>query len=231
MVSYIFQDPAASLNPVLPVGRQIQEVLHLHRPAAATAAEVARLLQLVGIPDPATRRREYPHQLSGGMQQRVMIAAALASHPQLLVADEPTTALDVTIQAQILDLLRTLKSQLGMSILLITHNLGLVAEMADRVAVIYCGQIVETAPARELLQAPLHPYTQALIRSVPALGQDSSRLAVIPGTVPHLGAWPTGCRFHPRCPKVGSACATDAPPLVHAQDRHTVRCPFWSVAP
>src|SRR3954467_4872504 len=201
VVSYIFQEPSASLNPVFRVGSQIREALKLHRPQAATDDEVVRLLKLVGIPAPELRLRDYPHQLSGGMQQRVMIAMALASEPQLLVADEPTTALDVTIQAQIMELLARLKQELRMSMLLITHNLGIVGDIADRVAVMYAGQIVELAPANELLAKPLHPYTQALMNSVPKLGSEAARLTAIPGNVPNLGAFPSGCRFHPRCPK------------------------------
>src|SRR5580658_4520492 len=187
MVSYIFQDPSASLNPVFRVGNQIKESLKLHRPAQANDAEVIRLLKLVGIPAPESRIKDYPHQMSGGMQQRVMIAMALASEPKLLVADEPTTALDVTIQAQILDLLSELKQRLGMAILLITHNLGIVGDMADRVAVMYAGQIVELSPARELLRRPLHPYTRALMNSVPKLRGDADRLSAIPGNVPRIG--------------------------------------------
>ena len=169
VVSYVFQEPGASLNPVIRVGHQIKEALKLHRPDRATDAEVVRLLTLVGIAAPESRRKDYPFQMSGGMQQRVMIAMALASEPDLLVADEPTTALDVTTQAQILELLRDLNRRLGMSILLITHNLAMVGEMADRVAVMYAGQIVELSPARELLERPLHPYTRALMASVPKL--------------------------------------------------------------
>jgi oligopeptide/dipeptide ABC transporter ATP-binding protein len=230
VVSYVFQDPAASLNPVLRVGRQILESLSLHRPSAATTDEVVRLLKLVGIPAPESRARDYPHQLSGGMQQRVMIAMALASHPQLLIADEPTTALDVTIQAQILDLLRSLKQELGMAILLITHNLGLVREIADRVLVMYAGQIVEAAPALELLRRPLHPYTRALMNSVPELGQDAHRLKAIPGNVPRLGDWPTGCRFHPRCPIAREDCSRNLPELLLVAplgNPRLVRCPYW----
>src|SRR6266516_44728 len=167
VVSYVFQDPGASLNPVFRVGNQIKESLRLHRPDVATDAEVIRLLKLVGIPAPESRVKNYPHELSGGMQQRIMIAMALASQPRLLVADEPTTALDVTIQAQILELLHDLKQTLGMAVLLITHNLGIVGHLADRVAVMYAGQIVEAARARDLLKRPLHPFTQALMRSVP----------------------------------------------------------------
>ncbi len=231
IVSYVFQDPSASLNPVIRIGKQILETLELHRPDAANDAEVVQLLKLVGIPAPESRARDYAHQLSGGMQQRVMIAMALASRPKLLVADEPTTALDVTIQAQILDLLRDLKQRTGMAILLITHNLGLVSEIADRVAVMYAGQIVEEAPARELLARPLHPYTRALMDSVPELGRDVTRLKAIAGNVPQLGAWPTGCRFHPRCPKAIAACAQHNPELSlvePAGSSRLVRCPYWN---
>src|SRR5580765_7716504 len=169
VVSYVFQEPSASLNPVWRIGRQIKEALKLHRPERAKDSEVIRLLRLVGIPAPESRLKDYPFQMSGGMQQRVMIAMALASEPKLLIADEPTTALDVTIQAQILELLRDLKHRFGMAILLITHNLGIVGDMADRVAVMYAGQIVELAPAKALLRRPLHPYTKALMNSVPKL--------------------------------------------------------------
>ena len=171
MVSYVFQEPGASLNPVFRIGNQIKESLKLHKPEKATNEEVIRLLKLVGIPAPESRIKNYPFEMSGGMQQRVMIAMALASEPKLLVADEPTTALDVTIQAQILELLHDLKQRLGMAILLITHNLGIVGDMADRVAVMYAGQIVELAPAKELLRRPLHPYTKALMNAVPKLAR------------------------------------------------------------
>ena len=223
VVSYIFQDPGASLNPVFRVGNQIKESLQLHRPAVANDAEVIRLLKLVGIPAPESRIRDYPHQLSGGMQQRVMIAMALASEPKLLVADEPTTALDVTIQAQIMELLKDLKSRLGMSILLITHNLGLVGDIADRVAVMYAGQIVELAPAGDLLRQPLHPYTRALMNSVPKLGGEETRLTAIGGNVPRLGAMPAGCRFHPRCPSFKSPCDTVMPELREVSPNRWVR--------
>jgi oligopeptide/dipeptide ABC transporter ATP-binding protein len=229
VVSYVFQEPGASLNPVMRIGTQIMESLKLHRPAKATDVEIIRLLKLVGIPAPESRARDYPHQLSGGMQQRVMIAMALASEPKLLVADEPTTALDVTIQAQIIELLRDLQQQLGMAILLITHNLGLVGDLADRVAVMYAGQIVEEAPAKELLRRPLHPYTQALIRSVPEIGRDHERLQAIPGNVPSPGNWPPGCRFAPRCPVARAECSTIQPLLVAAVTNRLVRCPFWDV--
>jgi oligopeptide/dipeptide ABC transporter ATP-binding protein len=226
-VSYIFQEPGASLNPVFRVGAQIKESLKLHRPKDATDAEVVRLLKLVGIPVPETRARNYPHEMSGGMQQRVMIAMAIAAEPKLLVADEPTTALDVTIQAQILDLLAGLKSRLGMSMLLITHNLGIVGWIADRVAVMYAGQIVEIAPARELLARPLHPYTQALMNSAPKLGATATRLTSIPGGVPALGAMPSGCRFHPRCAKARPDCSQNSPALVEVEHGRQVRCPYW----
>jgi oligopeptide/dipeptide ABC transporter ATP-binding protein len=227
VVSYIFQEPSASLNPVFRVGNQIKESLKLHRPQFATDDEVIRLLKLVGIPAPESRLRDYPHQMSGGMQQRIMIAMALASEPKLLVADEPTTALDVTIQAQILELLRDLKARLRMSILLITHNLGIVGDIADRVAVMYAGQIVELSPARALLQRPLHPYTQALMNSVPKLGHELERLQAIPGSVPNLGQFPSGCRFHPRCPKAQAECSVKAPELVEVEPGRWVRCPLW----
>jgi peptide/nickel transport system ATP-binding protein/oligopeptide transport system ATP-binding protein len=227
VVSYIFQEPSASLNPVFRVGSQILESLKLHRPEAATSDEVVRLLKLVGIPAPESRMRDYPHQLSGGMQQRVMIAMALASEPQLLVADEPTTALDVTIQAQIIELLRELKERLNMSMLLITHNLGIVGDIADRVAVMYAGQIVELASANDLLTEPLHPYTQALMRSVPELGHEGERLQAIPGTVPNLGAFPSGCRFYPRCPKARRDCPERMPELLEVLPNRWVRCFYW----
>jgi peptide/nickel transport system ATP-binding protein len=228
LVSYVFQEPGASLNPVFRIGDQIKEAIKLHRPAAATDAEVVRLLKLVGIPAPKARIKSYPHEMSGGMQQRAMIAMALAPQPKLLVADEPTTALDVTIQAQIIELLAGLQRQLGMAILLITHNLGIVGSIADHVAVMYAGQIVETALTRELLTRPLHPYTQALMNSVPTLDSDGDRLTAIPGAVPRLGAFPGGCRFHPRCPRARPQCSQTAPALVEVEPRRWVRCPFWN---
>ena len=224
VVSYVFQEPGAALNPVFRVGNQIKESLKLHRPEKATDAEVIRLLKLVGIPAPESRIRNYPFEMSGGMQQRVMIAMALASEPKLLVADEPTTALDVTIQAQILDLLRELKQRLGMAILLITHNLGIVGDMADRVAVMYAGQIVELAPARELLRRPFHPYTRALMNSVPKLAGGADRLSAIPGNVPRIGNFPPGCRFYPRCPSARPECANTAPELVEVEPGRWARC-------
>ena len=228
VVSYVFQEPGAALNPVFRIGAQIKESLKLHQPAKASDAEVIRLLKLVGIPAPESRIKNYPFEMSGGMQQRVMIAMALASEPKLLVADEPTTALDVTIQAQILELLRDLKQRLGMAILLITHNLGIVGDMADRVAVMYAGQIVELSPARELLRRPLHPYTRALMNSVPKLRGDTARLSAIPGNVPRLGDFPPGCRFAPRCPLAKPECSEKIPELVQVETGRWVRCPFWN---
>jgi len=218
------------LNPVLRIGAQIRESLKLHRPlkgARALDDEAIRLLKLVGIPAPESRLKDYPFQMSGGMQQRVMIAIALASEPKLLVADEPTTALDVTIQAQILELLRDLKARLGMSLLLITHNLGIVGDMADRVAVMYAGQIVELGPALEVLRRPLHPYTRALIASVPKLSNSAPRLAGIPGVVPRIGHFPDGCRFAPRCGIARAECLPAVPGLVEVEPGRWVRCPFW----
>jgi oligopeptide/dipeptide ABC transporter ATP-binding protein len=185
-----------------------------------------RILQRVGLPDPKLRIGNYPFEISGGMQQRVMIAMALAARPKLLVADEPTTALDVTIQSQILNLLFDLKKEFGMAILLITHNLGIVGQMADRVAVMYAGQIVELASALELLQSPFHPYTKALLASVPKLFGNQDKLASIPGTVPSPGAFPQGCRFYPRCPSARPECATLMPPLIEIRPGRWVRCAY-----
>ena len=185
------------------------------------------MLSLVGIADPKRVMRQYPHQLSGGMQQRSMIAMALAPRPCLLIADEPTTALDVTIQAQILDLLAELKRRLNMSLLLITHNLGIVSEIADTVAVMYAGQIVETAPVKSFFAAPRHPYSVALLSAVPHIGQNSARLDSIPGNVPVPTAFPSGCRFHPRCGKVQRDCAVKEPEWVETGARHWARCQHW----
>lgn len=228
VVSYIFQEPGASLNPVWPVGWQIKEALRWHRPAQATDAEVIRLLRMVGIPAPEARQRDYPHQLSGGMQQRVMIAMALASQPQLLVADEPTTALDVTIQAQILDLLKNLQKEQKMALLLITHNLGVVHEIADRVAVMYAGQIVEQASVSEILRQPLHPYTRALLASVPRIGAASNRLEGIAGQVPEPGSFSSACRFAPRCAIARPDCHQVVPGLLTVEPNREVRCRYWN---
>jgi oligopeptide/dipeptide ABC transporter ATP-binding protein len=228
-ISYVFQEPATSLNPVFRIGNQIKEVLRLHRPDAATDAEVVRMLKLVHIPEPERRMRDYPHQLSGGMQQRVMIAMALACNPALLVADEPTTALDVTIQAQILDLLKELKQKLQMSILLITHNLGIVGDLADQIVVMYAGRIVEQSAAAQLLQRPFHPYTIALMRSIPKMGARAARLQSIPGNVPNPARLPAGCKFHPRCERAQSDCAREPEPQLAKTDNdaHLARCPYW----
>jgi peptide/nickel transport system ATP-binding protein/oligopeptide transport system ATP-binding protein len=225
-VAMVFQDPMTSLNPVLTVGRQIGEVAELHlglgrREARARAAD---LLREVGIADPAGRLDQYPHQLSGGMRQRVMIAIALAGEPDLLVADEPTTALDVTVQAQILELLDALQRRRGMALLLITHDLGIVAGHADRVAVMYAGRIVEEAPTARLFAAPSHPYTIGLLASVPRIAGPRERLQPIPGTVPSPANWPPGCRFHPRCPEVMERCRHDAPPTMPVGPEHGMRC-------
>jgi oligopeptide transport system ATP-binding protein len=213
-VAMIFQEPMTSLNPVLRIGRQIAEVLEVHRglDREAAEAEAVRLLALVGIAGAAERAREYPHQLSGGMRQRVMIAMALACDPKLLVADEPTTALDVTVQAQILELLRALQKRTGMAILLITHDLGVVAETADRVVVMYAGRVAERASTRDLFARPRHPYTAGLFESLPQLDSDAP-LAPIAGTVPDALHFPSGCRFHPRCPHAMPVCAEREPPL------------------
>jgi len=214
-IAYVFQEPAASLNPVFRVGDQIAEVLMLHRPEVTDRKrEVVHLLKQVGIPAPESRAEAFPHELSGGMQQRVMIAMALAGNPALLIADEPTTALDVTIQAQILELLDDLRRKRNMAVILVTHNLGIVSQLADRTAVMYAGTVVETGPTRALLDAPLHPYTRALLAAVPRLGGEGGRLVTIPGTVPPPAEFPAGCRFCGRCQACGSLaerCAKERP--------------------
>jgi peptide/nickel transport system ATP-binding protein len=220
-----------SLNPVLTVSRQITETLILHQglTARAAAARAIEMLRLVRIPEPERRARQYPHELSGGMRQRVMIAMALACHPKLLIADEPTTALDVTIQAQILDLMRELKSEIGAAIILITHDLGVVAEMAQRVVVMYAGRKVEEAPVGDLFRRPQHPYTLGLLASVPRLGAtlgraEPPRLAEIPGTVPSLRDPIVGCAFAPRCAYATERCSREAPPLEAKTAAHLAAC-------
>ena len=229
-ISMIFQQPQSSLNPVWNVGAQIGEVLELHRNMTRRAARgrSIELLQIVGIPDPERRARSFPHEMSGGMAQRVMIAMALACEPELLIADEPTTALDVTIQAQILDLMRNLREETGTAIILITHDLGVVAEMCDRVAVMYAGEIVEQTDTVSLFRDPLHPYTHGLIASIPVVGDVRNELAVIPGNVPNLIDLPKGCRFAPRCrTRIDEevALATEVhPALLPVAPDHDVRC-------
>jgi peptide/nickel transport system ATP-binding protein len=226
----IFQQPTSCLNPVFKVGAQIAEVLDVHQKFTKeeNRKRVVELLHTVGIPEPAKRANCYPHELSGGMAQRVMIAMALACTPELLIADEPTTALDVTIQAQVLDLLTTLRREIGTSIILITHDLGIVAETCERVAVMYAGRIVEESDVETLFANPLHPYTTGLIGSVPILGQIKDRLQVIPGSVPNLIDLPQGCKFAPRCQARLvhnlEVCTQEEPPLRPVEARHPVRC-------
>jgi len=225
-MAMIFQEPMTSLNPVFRIGDQIAESLLLHgqRSRAAARARALEMLRLVGIPDPARRIDDYPHQMSGGMRQRVMIAIALACNPKLLIADEPTTALDVTIQAQILDLLRRLRQQLGTAIMLITHDLGVVAEFVEEVVVMYAGRVVERAAVGSLFRQPQHPYTAGLLRSIPRMQRSARRLSQIPGSVPSPLAFPEGCRFHPRCGEAQPICRQLAPPRFHLGGGHLAAC-------
>ncbi len=231
-ISMIFQEPMTSLNPVYTVGDQIAEAIVLHQnKTQKQAMKIAtEMLELVGIPEPAKRVKNYPHQMSGGMRQRVMIAMALSCGPQLLIADEPTTALDVTIQAQILDLMRKLQNEIGMSILFITHDLGVVAEIADRVVVMYAGRAVEEADVRPIYANPKQPYTMGLLNSIPRVdkaAEHQERLEAIPGNVPNPLYLPEGCAFHPRCRFVRDDCKTSIPPLVDTGGGHMVRCIRW----
>jgi oligopeptide/dipeptide ABC transporter ATP-binding protein len=225
-MAMIFQEPMSSLNPVFPVGEQIAEVVRRHERVSARAARARaiEMLTLVGIPDPARRVDGYPHHFSGGMRQRVMIAIALACNPRLLIADEATTALDVTVQAQILDLLRRLRERLGLAVLLITHDLGVVAELVERVYVMYAGRIVETSPTAALFTNPAHPYTRGLLASIPSLDTRRARLPAIEGTVPMPGRMPSGCRFAPRCSQRLDACVATDPPLAPRGPRHAAAC-------
>jgi oligopeptide/dipeptide ABC transporter ATP-binding protein len=225
-MAIVFQEPMTALNPVFTIGDQIAEVARVHDGASRRAAweRAIEMLALVGIPAPRERAESYPHQLSGGMRQRVLIAMALVMNPALLIADEPTTALDVTIQAQILELLAGIQQRLGTSILLITHDLGIVAESASRVIVMYGGQVVEQSPVRALFSEAAHPYTQGLLRAMPRVGRRLDRLETIPGVVPAPTDWPSGCRFRDRCPFAWDRCANEAPALTPARAAHAARC-------
>jgi len=233
LISMIFQQPTTCLNPVMRIGDHLIEVLQIHQNMNKEQARkrAVELLEMVGIPEPQKRIHAYPHEVSGGQAQRIMIALALACRPVLLIADEPTTALDVTIQAQVLELMRSLRAEFGASILLITHDLGVIAEMAERVAVMYAGQIVEEAAVNELFTNPMHPYTSALLRSIPILGKNPPRLDVIPGSVPDLLDLPKGCRFEPRClastSQLRPRCLSEHPELRQIREGHWVRCHLY----
>jgi oligopeptide/dipeptide ABC transporter ATP-binding protein len=225
-ISIIFQDPLSSLHPIKKIGNQIREVMKLHRNLTSKQMdeEMINILKLVGISSPERRIHQYPHQLSGGMRQRVMIAMALSCHPKLLIADEPTTALDVTIQAQILQLLRDLKGRLNLSIMLISHDLGVIAELANRVIVMYSGKIVESSPVEAIFDAPLHPYTQGLLQSIPHINRDEDRLSSISGSIPDPNNRPQGCSFHPRCPHAMDICTVSTPSIVQVEPFRSVSC-------
>ena len=225
-IAMVFQEPMTALNPVFTVGDQVAEVARIHEGASRADAwkRAVQMLARTGIADAEQRAHDYPHQLSGGMRQRVLLAMALLLSPALVIADEPTTALDVTIQAQILDLLRNLQQETGSAVLLITHDFGVVAEMAQRVLVMYGGQVVESAPVRTLFAAPAHPYTAGLLRAMPRIGSRRERLDAIPGTVPPATAWPSGCRFRDRCAHAWDKCASEAPAPIEVAPGHVARC-------
>jgi peptide/nickel transport system ATP-binding protein/oligopeptide transport system ATP-binding protein len=225
-ISMIFQEPMTALNPVFKVGEQIAETIRVHEGLSRSHARrrALELLELVGISNPNQRIDEYPHELSGGMRQRVMIAIALACRPKILIADEPTTALDVTIQAQILSLLKELQREFGMAVILITHDLGVVAQVVDRVMVMYAGRTVEQGTVNDVFEKPSHPYTKLLLESIPSLELDTERLQTIPGMVPSLSNLPNGCRFHPRCPSVRVQCIEQVPTMVSVSHQHHAAC-------
>ncbi len=225
-ISMIFQEPMTSLNPIIKCGKQIAETLRLHRGLNKKEAMEAaiKMMKAVGIANPEVRAHEYPHQMSGGMRQRVMIAMALACRPHILIADEPTTALDVTIQAQILDLIRKLNEDLDASVLFITHDLGVVSELCDNVIVMYCGRIVEKAPVKELFETPLHPYSEGLLRAIPKITKERNALETIEGVVPNPTERIEGCSFWPRCPYATEKCKTQEPPMVEISEERQVRC-------
>jgi peptide/nickel transport system ATP-binding protein len=225
-IAYIFQDPATSLNPVFTIANQLMEVILRHQKISKKEAleKAIELFRLVEIPDPEIKIWNYPHQLSGGMKQRMAIARALASQPNLLLADEPTTNLDVTIQAQILELMKSLKKKLGMSMILITHDMGVVADIADRITVLYAGRVCETADTKTIFYNPKHPYTQALLTAVPSLALKTEKLKVIPGSLPNLIEPPSGCRFHPRCEYAQQGCIEKIPDLIEIEPGHKVAC-------
>jgi oligopeptide/dipeptide ABC transporter ATP-binding protein len=231
-IAMIFQEPMTSLNPTFTIGSQLVEAMEIHGTATGekARARAEELLARVDLEDPRQALRQYPHELSGGMRQRVMIAMALANEPKLLIADEPTTALDVTVQAQILTLIRSLQRETGMAMLLITHDLGIVAEMADQVAVMYAGQIVESAPTKALYVEPQHPYTQGLFASLPARGRRGEDLATLEGVVPEATNWPPACRFEPRCPRRWDTCAQVPPAVISTVPERSVRCHLYDGA-
>lgn len=228
-IAMIFQEPMVALNPVYTIGDQIMEAIMLHQNVGESEARkiAVELLRKVGIPEPEKRVDQYPHQLSGGMRQRAMIAMALSCRPSILIADEPTTALDVTIQAQILDLMKELQKEYGMALIMITHDMGVIAEMADRVVVMYAGRVAEYGRVHEIFKKPRHPYTYGLLSSIPRLDVEQEKLKSIPGTVPDPLNFPTGCRFHPRCEFAQECCSHEDPELVEVEPGHFSRCFFW----